>query len=283
MSQIDLCFEEISHFLVQNEAFWRGHPFIQDVVGWYNSHPHWKDFFISLDVKSVDQVERIKKLPTNAPTDLKKVWKRCQELSKLEPFSLSDLVWPERYGWGIKERKWSQIKGFACSSWSEFQDVSRVIEWCSGKGHLSRSIIRHLEAEAIGCELSSALCEAGYQWALKERVRLSFKRIDLLEQSPMLLDKDVVIGLHACGELSDRACCAVIERRVPLVLAPCCDHRREYPYTPLSRRGQLTGLRLLKPELMLASACESVASERRKQLRRRSNLYRVALDILVRQ
>ena len=34
---------------------------------------------------------------------------------------------------------------------------------------------------------------------------------------------------------------------------------------------------------MLASACESVASERRKQLRRRANLYRVALDILVRK
>ena len=158
-----------------------------------------------------------------------------------------------------------------------------MIDWCSGKGHLSRSIIKHIEAEAIGCEQNSVLCEAGGQWAIKEGARLSFQCIDLLKQFPHLLGNDVLIGLHACGELSDRACHAVMESRIPLVLAPCCDHRRSYPYSPLSASGKLTELRLTKHDLMLASACETVASERRKQLRRRSNLYRVALDILVRR
>ena len=121
-------------------------------------------------------------------------------------------------------RKRSQVGSFAALLRDLLPRAARVVDIGSGHGHLTRHLARQLDVPVEGWELDAARIAVASR--LPGASGTSFRSVDANAASGELRPDDLVIGLHACGELADNAVRAAAKAGAAVALVGCCLQKR---------------------------------------------------------
>lgn len=279
-------FHALTERLAEWQALWRPLPFQHRGVPWGERAPGLAEALLAL---SDDEAERLQARPFDASPLA--AWLPVDALA--EAVDLPDLVsgeeaLPASWGEGIGARKWRQIQAFAGCVASG--DDESLLEWCAGKGHLSRTLARRDGRPVTGLEWQASLCEAGQVLAERQGQPVTLYRQDVLAEGAgdWLAPGRRVAALHACGDLHARLLELAAERGAAVTLAPCCYHRTEaVDYRALSNRGRALmaehGLTLSREDLAMAVQETVTAPQGVRRHRRRANAWRLGFDRLQRE
>ncbi|MCK2182764.1 methyltransferase [Halomonas getboli] len=279
-------FAALTRLLAEGQALWRPLPFQHRDVPWGERVPGLAD---ALQALSDDEAWRLQDAPFEAspladwlPVDA------LAEAVDLPHLAAADGALPEAWGEGIGARKWRQIQAFA-GRVAPKREAS-LVEWCAGKGHLSRTLARRDGRLVIGLEWQPSLCESGQALAERQRQAVRLQRQDVMaEDAGDWLGPDRhALALHACGDLHARLLELAAERGATVTLAPCCYHRTAASdYRALSARGRALmaehGLTLSREDLAMAVQETVTAPAGVRHHRRRANAWRLGFDRLQRE
>ena len=295
----------LGQLLQRHQSLWRPRPFMDPDVPWRPSLPAAHAWFESLSLDAIDVVEagisRSDRLVeafagADAPAELTDLVERIEATmaplrQRLPTLGLAP---SRRLLWRVPGRKWAQIVALgdvAAVALPTMPDVKRIVDWCSGKGHLGRLLAATAELPVIHLEHQAKLCRVGLE--LSERAgcvaSTTFHEVDVLADSDAAVStldgQTVAVALHACGALSSTLTQGAAERGVAGVVAStCCYHKLrdgQDVYAPLSDAARGVELVLDRGALRLPTADE-VNAGRGKRLRRRRELaWRQAVQLLV--
>jgi hypothetical protein len=280
-------FRELDDLLAEWHWLWGEVPFKQPRLSWYVRHPHWRGILRDIDDSMLEALA--------ADPALLSVFAREElgirlpgylDYPALDDYSTSDaLDAPD----GVKPHKWEQVERFVIARERLSDDTGRqLVEWCAGKGHLSRSLLEHdCRRDVIALEKDPALVEQGAAMAADLQLPIRFEAQDVLAASVARFcsDDSSHVALHACGRLHVsmlRHCCAGAVAQIDLV--PCCYHQVDDDrYRPLSdfvRQG--TRLCLDHDALKLAVQETVTAAPNARRQRVRLQQWRLGFDSLLR-
>lgn len=185
---------------------------------------------------------------------------------------------------GETPRKRAQIDAFARVVAPLAAPAKRVIDVGSGHGHLTRDIAERIAVPVIGLERDAALAERAR--GLSSGASPSFATTDILRDGLSLRSDDLVIGLHACGELGDAMVESAARAGASVVLVGCClQKRRAASRSPLCDSSGLASLLDLPRALLglsnLSAGDDGVEATRAENLAARER--RLALHRLLRE
>lgn len=265
--------DAIGGVLATHQALWRCKPFCEVQAPWVARHPGLAARLLALDDETTRRLARgdgdgrellallVEELPTLAG------------LGELTAFPVrGTIACPEgatqerddwRVRWEVPGRKGAQIEAF-CMALGPV--LAPVLEWCAGKGHLGRLLVRRGAPQVISLEIDGELCAEGDRLAQRLGLPQRFRQADAL--APGALDEFAgrhAVALHACGDLH-----RVLVREAgaaglaALDVAPCCYQRtNDEVYRPLA--GPLSGVALAlgRDDLRLAvtGAATAAAAE----------------------
>lgn len=194
----------------------------------------------------------------------------------------------ERLSHHVGGRKWRQIVAFAARV--HIAPGQSVVEWCSGKGHLARTLAHIHRTPVTGLESDARLCHEGQALAEHQGVSLHLQEQDVLAPDVLrwLHPATHAVALHACGDLHLRLLDLAAQTGCAISLAPCCYHRTVHErYQPLSETGrELAGrhaLVLTRQDLALAVQETVTAPRHAQRQRRRAKAWRLGFDLLQRE
>ncbi|MBW1807417.1 MAG: methyltransferase [Deltaproteobacteria bacterium] len=188
----------------------------------------------------------------------------------------------------VPGRKWEQVKHFTAAVIAHHPRKRSIwLDWCAGKGHLGRTL-SELTASPVRCiESDLRLCQQGGELADRAGLEVEFVNADVLETD--LTDEfnvgGGVVALHACGQLHMQLIVQAVRHSIDfLAVAPCCYHRiAGQHYRPMSQAAQKLSLEFGKHHLRLVAFDEVVATQGRKNIRRREQAWRLGLDLMLRE
>lgn len=224
----------------------------------------------------------------DAPADLLRLALSAERLLTLPELHLNagpPPRWP-----GIKARKAAQVAGFAASLAPLLRPGVRVVDFGAGHGHLTAHLARAFGVDAVGVDREEARVDRAR--ALHgDAVR--FVAADLLAEAGIDLGPDdLVVALHACGPLCDRALDRAASAGASVAWASCCLHRfgaagwrpsarpltgAPSPYVPAESLG-LGNLALGEQGVEASRTANLAARARRRALRHLLAARGVALD-----
>jgi hypothetical protein len=279
--------DALSALLRRRWGLWTVAPFKHHRPGWVDELPEVAAWLEGLDPDAVRALE-VDARADEGPAAWREIVATTAALSALGPHPRGpELREGHRAAWRVPGRKWAQVRGFLGAVEPRLARAEGpVVEWCSGRGHLGRTLGTRLGRGAVLVEKDPELCAPPDGVPEVDGVRHACH--DVLEPgvADVVPRRAGVVGLHACGTLTDRLLDVALERDADVVAAvPCCPHRLfDRPrYRPGSARAQASGLDLGQDELWLAVLDEVVVRSRRRHLREREMLTRVAVDLLVRE
>ncbi|WP_166218429.1 methyltransferase [Pseudomonas atagonensis] len=279
-------FTALDTFLTAHQALWKPRPFTHLQLPWETSYPELASW---LRGRSLEDAENAH----NQPADL---------VDALEPFASLAVLSAElsavgelpghtlgaaghRLNVDVPGRKWQQIEAFA-SRLSFTSQPQHWLDWCSGKGHLGRRLLR--AGQQLTCVEYDPLLVASGQ-ALSQRHHLHALHI---EQNVLAADAATVlnrhhtpVALHACGDLHVRLMqLASAAECKQIAIAPCCYNRiSRSEYQALSHPGLHSALQLSLDDLALPMSETVTAGARVRRQRDESMARRLAFDLLQRQ
>ena len=287
-------FNSLSVFLKTHRVLWQARPFVERVLTWEDEYTNLSKWLRNLSHAEIDQCEAnlVDGILFDAPFPLNEWQKTAQRHNDLPQFGSHPCpsLGNRRYAHGIPERKWRQINQFieTCAHLLPQRECS-IIDWCAGKGHVSLSLNRALNARMTALEKREDLCEHGRALAIERKQKhCSFHSVDVIHQKTDRYwnHQDAGVALHACGFLTDELFDMASLHQTPYVVAvPCCYHNlggKDF-YEPQSEAGCEQCLPLSQAHLRLATAEEAVAREPIRKARRREMSYRLGLDLLFRE
>ncbi len=125
---------------------------------------------------------------------------------------------------GVKPRKRAQLTAFARFAAPLAPRVDRVVDIGAGHGHLTRELCDALTVEGLGVERDPALIEAARRRGAGHPVR--FVQHTVGADAPIPLGpRDLVVGLHACGALTDTLSQLAEAVGAAVCWVSCCLHR----------------------------------------------------------
>jgi SAM-dependent methyltransferase len=128
----------------------------------------------------------------------------------------------------------------------------RIVDVGAGRGHFTRIAADCFDVEALGIEREPERVSAAL--ALAEGTRALFVAFDALQEDLAFAPDDLLVGLHACGELGDRMILSAANAPCDLVLVSCCLQKISGPVrAPLSQRAARAGLVLKREALGLTN------------------------------
>jgi len=278
-------FRALDDFLSTHQELWRPQPFNLLQLSWEKQHPALASW---LRRRSLEDAEAAHNHPEhlNAPAPFAALASTSLALSESGelPATVLDEA-PERSAVNVPGRKWQQIRHFA--SRLQFASPPRHwLDWCSGKGHLGRSLA--YDGTPLTClEYDAELVASGQ--ALSDRLSLKARHRlqDVLaaDAAEQLDAKHTAVALHACGELHVRLLqLASATGCRQLAVAPCCYNRIDSEdYRPLSSPARTSPLKLSRDDLRLPLRETVTASARDRRLRDQSMARRLAFDLLQRE
>jgi len=296
MSPIEHHFNALDVFLLQWQWLWREVPFKQPALPWFEHRPDWKRAIDAIDDAQLQQLALdADALYTFARDqlhiDIEPVYYRLNATTTAAMQYDSSQSDNTRQPEGISTRKWRQICAFGNAlqrAQENNSELADIIEWCAGKGHLSRTLLqRHVCTSAVGLEWNAELIESGSAAARHDEIALRLQQQDVLDDSVAryCTPPSHHIALHACGKLHIsmlRHCRAARVSSIDLV--PCCYHIIDEPiYQPLSRRAQQSTLRLDDDALKLALQETVTAPANARRNRARLQRWRLGFDALQRE
>lgn len=211
----------------------------------------WADFLAGLDDSTVTRCE-IDGLAAHAdalgaPTDLRALVFEGADVCRLPALAGGGRRAPTHR---VKARKRRQIAAFAAAVAD--LPARRVVDVGAGHGHLTRHLVDALGIEGLGVEREPALVETARSLAARADAR--FEAADLFTAPPTLTADDLVVGLHACGALTDRLVVQAAEAGAAVAYASCCLQKRPEPARrPLVTDGPLGEQALPRATLGLAN------------------------------
>ena len=152
----------------------------------------------------------------------------------------------------VKARKREQLSSLLAVAAELASHASRIVDVGAGQGHLTRAAARAWDKSALGLERETSLVEAARVLASDRRVE--FRRWNAFEEDLPLRSSDLVMGLHACGEVGDVLVRRAAEASARVLLVSCCPQKvRAAERAPLSEMGMAMGLSFRREVLGLAN------------------------------
>ena len=164
----------------------------------------------------------------------------------------------------IPGRKVGQIDAFVAAVG---RPKAPLVEWCAGKGHLSRRFLTCWGGEALAVERNAVLCAEGETLARRVRDPQRFLVADvMLAANAETLRGGHAVALHACGDLHRRMVEAAAAVAAPAIdIAPCCYQltaRETYQplFAPSALRLDRNALKLAVTETVTATPRDAMIS-----------------------
>ena len=162
-----------------------------------------------------------------------------------------------------------------------------ALDWCCGKGHLSRTLAPFCPGEIQGFEWNPELVRDGNRLAQHFGDPVSIRCQDVMAEDLSLPSRHHGVALHACGDLHRQLLKRGSESGLPrLSVSPCCYHLTEMEhYRPLSQRvaDHQEALQPSRNDLRLAVQETVTAPARVREQTRLVSQWRLGFDGLQRQ
>lgn len=282
----------LSLLLESQRHLWEPRPFMEPFVSWEEDWPEVSKWAKGLSGEAIDAMEANPFVLDNIPKAFSAWAQHVAEHVAIGtlPFTKLPHTGRRQLSWKVPQTKWKQVQAFCASLLSVWPQQGReIVDWCSGKGHLGRTLGAILNLPLLGLERQAPLCEVGVSMATRQQVEGRFIPTDVLadDAGPFLSEEQVAVGLHACGVLSHTLLRQAVEHNLLAVaVAPCCHHfvgNGVNEYQPLSQAGQKLAMSLDDRLLRLSIADEVKASPLERRKRRRELAFRLGFDELVRE
>ncbi|WP_372810812.1 methyltransferase [Litorivivens sp.] len=269
-------FLALDALLHSHRDYWQCQPFV--------STPPWAN-----DVAFLDEVGDDAIADAQANDDaLLELFHRhfptlCNDISRLTDIAKFEPAQTTPAPRFVPGRKWQQIERFALALSPLYQPT---LEWCCGKGHLSRYLYQLSQREARGLEIDTALIEAGNQLAQQELKPVRLKKVDVLDASARseIAPDDHVVALHACGGLHRKLLTDATQQRAQRIsYSPCCYHKFQVDFRPLSTLAQNSALTLQLADLRTAVRQNTTAGRAERQRHQQQQCWRLGFDALQRE
>ncbi len=274
-------FIRLSQLLRASEGYWRPSPFVHPTPAWCRTHPVLADACLQLPDGTPAALESE---PAALQTWLQAFLPELQSLAELLalPASVATTDLPAHWSVDIPGRKWQQIAAFAALTPPH---DGPLLDWCSGKSHLGRTLAQLRKLPLLAVERDAVLCREGYQQARAAGVNAEFICADVLQAAPELPGDAQVLALHACGDLHRTLLQRLSTQPVSkLVLAPCCYHLwLKTDYSPLSAIAQKQDLQLDRNSVQLAVQEAVTSSPRVRKQTAMLAAWRLGFDCLQRE
>lgn len=286
MSNINLtaAFVALDRALYSHRDLWQERPFEATALNWFASYPHLKSELLSLDDVTArtlhqDPEERLSWFESLLP-------ELCDALYAFSPkpapagISVSVGAFEQV---GIPGRKWKQALSFAES----MRPINTpIVDWCSGKGHLSRVVQRSMGQPVHCLEWDERLVASGMELAKQDGLDIHYHHHNVMEPLPDFCahPENTHIALHACGDLHIQMLKQVATYQAgALILSPCCYHKTQYKvYEPLSNAAKRSMLQLDRSALQLAVQETVTAGKAEQKRREKAQQWRLGFDALQR-
>ena len=277
-------FDILNSALINYQPLWQHRAFIEPETPWGKTYPSLFNALNELDVSAAEQLAKDNQALIE--------WFRpylpelCEQLSlqTISPSPQRNTVFNPRHTVAIPGRKWQQVSAFS----SAIPKLNHpIIEWCSGKAHLGRTLARDHRQAVCSLEFDQTLCRAGQALADQQQVAVELIHHNVLKPLPAQAQGPELahIGLHACGELHMTLLkTAADEASQQIAISPCCYHKFNHDFYPaLSSYVQRTGLTLTKDDIHLVQEETVTAGSRVQKLRHKEQVWRLGFDLLQRQ
>jgi SAM-dependent methyltransferase len=170
--------------------------------------------------------------PSDAPADLAALAESVRVATDVAPASFGSADALSVNGRRASFRKRSQVAAFVEIVKPLLVGMNRVIDVGSGHGHLTRHLGRELPLPVEGWEIDTERVAVARQ--LPHADTATFRPLDVRDHVSELRRDDIVIGLHACGELADQAIKAAARTGAAVALIGCCLQKRRGNRAPSS-------------------------------------------------
>ncbi|WP_416886819.1 methyltransferase [Marinospirillum sp.] len=168
-----------------------------------------------------------------------------------------------------------------------------LVDWCSGAGHLARTLAMSSGRPVLALEKDAALVARGTEWIQATQCP-DQRRVTLQQQDVLSLQADSVfwprdqhcVALHACGDLHRHLLRQAVAARQPRIsLVPCCYHLTQASiWQPLAQATRVSALQGLTPAQMRLAVQETVtAPDRVTAQRHQLNIWRLGYEALRQQ
>lgn len=274
----------IGELLRRNEVFWRPQAFTHLQMPWEPAYPALAQ---ELRALSIDQSEQLAAEEAALCEFLRGFIKDAADIlqsAAVPSFPLLQDFSSVAVARDVPGRKWQQIVEFASVLPG---NPSPILEWCSGKAHLSQLLARTQRCEVAALEWNADLIADGSRLAQRDNLPICFYQVDAM--SPLALtylhSAQRVVALHACGDLHAqllRGCAQ--QKSAAIALAPCCYHlTQQQAYQPLSRSAARHDLVLTRDDLRTAVQGSVTSSMRVQRQRKQLQAWRLGFDMLRRE
>lgn len=288
--------DRLTDVLVRYEPLWRPRPFAVRPAPWEHREPELATWLRSLPERVVDALE--------ADAHAHPVHPRYAALrDEVEaaaavgvPFTADAVAVPREATWRMPGRKLDQSRALASVVEPVTPHAPRFVDWCGGKGHLSRLVALRTEGRATVVDRDAALLQAGDRLHRRAGLTSTWCEANVLRDpaprlAELVADQDLALGLHSCGALTDALVEQVLATDTDVhASVPCCPHvvRSAAGYVPRSTAGRAvaTGydraIDFDRIALRLAIADEVVARAADRRTRRREMAWRLGADTVLR-
>lgn len=240
----------------------------------------WTAFLLSLDDAQLAACEAYglpEALPglAGAPAELRELAREVSAACALPRVTGSTPLEAEALR-NVRLRKRAQLGSLLSAVASMAEAAERIVDVGAGSGHFTRLSAELFERDAVGLEHDAARVAAAERRSQGGRAR--FVTIDARDNM-QLFERDLAIGLHACGELGDRLVQAAGHAACDLALVSCCLQKIS---TPL-RAPLACALPLRREHLGLTNlTAQPLGVETRIEVTLAARQTRYALGLLLR-
>ncbi len=278
--------DTLGHLLRQHANLWRPQPFTQLELPWQREHPElaaWLDGLPEAALSAPKQAWL-----GGSPQWLQELARELAAASALPDWTnTAPTPLGAHAARGMPGRKVKQIEHFCAAVLPRLPFAGgEVVDWCAGKGHLGRTLIRQTGGQLTALERDEQLVAAGQKACDHLGLPARFVACDVLgEDVPNRLNpQQIVVALHACGDLHAALLAAATSRHVAgLALAPCCYNLATAATGfALSAHGRKAQLQLTASDLDLLHRDPQVANGTDISRAHCEQAWRLALDLLQR-
>ncbi|HYP91406.1 MAG TPA: methyltransferase [Polyangiaceae bacterium] len=184
---------------------------------------NWAPFLLALSETQLREAEAHglgALLPTlpEAPADLRELGRESASATALSPIEGNTELGAEALR-SVRLRKRAQLSGLLAAVAGMAEAAERIVDVGAGSGHFTRLSADLFERDALGLEHNAARVAAAQERS--DGSRATFLAVDA-RSALELSERDLAIGLHACGELGDRLVAAAGGAGCDLALVSCC-------------------------------------------------------------
>lgn len=280
--------QRLNDWLVQHLPIWQPAPFIEPIPAWAQRYPELARVVVELTDAECDELddkpEALAELASQYVPELA-LYGQMVSLPELspEPAEIMAATLPEVRATDMPGRKREQAGAFVASLTSFKQPI---LDWCCGKGYLSRTLAVQSHKSVEGYEWNSELVAGGNQLATRFGDAVQIHCQDVMAKNLSIPTNTHGVALHACGDLHRqllrRGTAAALPR---LSLSPCCYHlTADGSHQALSKRTAAYGNRLTpdRNDLRLAVRETVTAPARVREQTRLLSQWRLGFDGLQR-